>query len=869
MNLLQKIGALFRRKKLDAEMAEEMRAHLDLQTRANRASGMSGEEARYAARRQFGDLDQIKERCRDERRGRFVWLEQFLQDLRYAAASLLKHPVFSLTAVLTLALGLGVTTSIFTIVDTVLWRPLPYAEPWRLVNSSRFTGQTLRDWQGEQQVLDRVETHQFRSMVLTGGADAMQVFACAASPGTFDLLGRAPAMGRPFTPGDAEAGNNQVTMLSHGFWQQHFGGDPNVVGKTLMLDDQRYQVIGVMPRGFAFPRPNVSIWTPLLRPKSEAELRQRVEMVGRLRPGLGFVAAKEAVKSLNQRLNETHPLPRGWDVVLLAPEQSRVNPGPRRMMQLFLGAVGFVLLIACTNVANLLLVRAAVRQREFAVRAAIGAGGGRLIRQVLTESLLLVVLGAGGGVLFAQWAAKAIWLLAPNELTFLTLNEVNVDWRVMGFTAGVIGLATVICGLIPALRAARVDTNQALGSASRTTTGNRRQQWWQQSFVVAQSALAFVLLIGAGLLMRGFLRLSEVRPGFETRNLVALSVQLPAQRYPSSAQRRNFFEQLRERTAALPGVAATTLATGIPPNGGGFSFSVEVEVEGHAPQKLATTDLLPFNTVEDSYFQLMQIPVLRGRSFDRQDVPGGPPAIVINDQMARRFWPNADPVGQRVRFDPRQPWLTVVGVAGDVKAMNLNDENGSLEYYRAMRQEEYSGYSSLVVRTSIDPQQVMPAIRQQVAAIDSKLPIGRLSTAEELMAGTLAVPRFFLVLMILFAGAAILLAAIGLYGVMSYTVARRTPEIGIRIALGGEPGAIMRLVARRGLILTGGGLLVGIAAAAALTRFLETMLFEVSALDPATFAVGAVLLGFIGACACWIPARRAAKVDPMVALRAD
>jgi putative ABC transport system permease protein len=488
---------------------------------------------------------------------------------------------------------------------------------------------------------------------------------------------------------------------------------------------------------------------------------------------------------------------------------------------------------------------------------------------VLTESVVLVMLGAVGGLLLAHWAVQAIWVVAPNALTFLTVNQVGLGWRVVVFATGLVALAAVICGLVPALRAARFDASQSLSGTSRNAMPTRSQRKWQQGFVIAQTALAFVLLVGAGLLLRGFVRLSAVSPGFGIENLSALTLSLPAKRYPSAAQRQDFYERLRERVSALPGVTETALAGGVPPSGSGVMFSVEIEVDGKAPQKIAPTEILPYNTVGDEYFRVMRIPLLRGRSFGAEDVSGGPPSIVINDRMALRFWAGADPIGQRIRFHPRMPWMTVVGVAGDVRARGLSDESGDLEYYQSLRQQGYSAYSTVIIRTAGDRRTLDLALRREVTALDPRLPITSLSSVESLMAETLAVPRFCLGLMLGFAGVALVLAAIGLYGVMSYTVTQRTQEIGVRIALGGRSGDIVTLVARRGLALTGVGLAIGIAAAGGLTRFLQTMLFEISPLDPMTFAGVAMLLGLVGALACWLPARRAAKVDPMVALRAE
>jgi predicted permease len=871
MKFLRQIRTLFRKGKLDAEMSEEMRHHVELQTELNRKAGLNAEDARYAALRQFGNVAVIQERAR-EGRG-FVFLGNLAQDLRYAGRALARNPVFTFTVVATLALGLGATTTILTVADAVLWRPLPYREPDRLVTISGLTVETLRDWRGEQPVVETIENYGSSTQVLTAGTEPVRVVTGLMSPGLLALLGRSPALGRGFASDENQLGRHRVALLSHGLWQQYFGGAADVIGRTIMLNDEPCEVIGVMPQDFAFIRRHHQLWMPLVPPTTDAGLRRRVDAVARLQPGVGLDAARAAVKVLNAQLDQTKPQPppRVWQAEVQPLDRYRANAEPRRMLLLVLGAAGFVLLIACANVANLLLVRAAVRQREFAVRVALGASRGRLLRQVMTESLLLTVAGAAGGWLVASWAVRAFWLVAPEGLTFLTINHVGLDWRVLGFTTALAGLATVLCGVIPGLRAARTDANLAMNSAGRTFTGSRHQQGWQQALVIAQCALAFVLLVGAGLLLRGFHRLEGVSPGFAVRNIAVLSLQqMSPQRYPTPESRRLLFDQLRARVEALPGVVATALATGIPPRGGGFGSAASIELEGRASGPLpGSTELLPFNQVDGNYFRTMSIPLLRGRNFGEQDTAGAPPAVIINERMARRLWPGAEAVGQRFRFDAQQSWLTVVGVVGDVKALSLADEYGDMECYRPLTQDRNGSYGTIVVRTSGDPGLAVPGIRREVIAQDPKLPIASLTTAGSLMADTLALRRFNLGLMGAFAGASLLLAAIGLYGVLAYTTAQRTTEIGIRIALGGTPGGMVRLILRRGLAMTGIGLAAGIAASAGLTRLLGSMLFEVSALDPLTFGSVAVILGGIALLACWFPARRAAKVDPMVALRAE
>jgi putative ABC transport system permease protein len=870
MKFLHQLRAFFRREKFEADMAEELRTHLDLQTQANLADGMGTDAARQAARRSFGGVEQIKERCRDQRS--WLWLEQTLQDLRYAAGALRKNPAFSVAAILTLTFGIGATTAIFTLVDTILWRPLPYAASERLViqsSSQRFDAVTLREWREAQSFLDRVETRSPGTRVLTGVGEASNVAVDALSPGVLELLGRGPAMGRLFSAEDAEPGSPPVAIVSDEFWRNELAGDPAAVGREIGLDDRRYTIVGVMPRGFKFIIRGAKIWVALTRATTEAQLHQAVSLFGRLRPGLSLAAARQATKDLNRQLDQAYPRPGGWQVDLASLGAVRALPVWENMMMLVLGAVGFVLLIACSNVANLLLARATVRRREFAVRLALGAGQGRLFRQVLTESLVLAIAGAAGGLFFAYGAVKLLWLFAPYQLTVTTMNEAALNWRALGLTGGLVGLAAVLCGMVPAWQAARSNANPARSAGARSATGGRSRQRWQAALVVAQTALAVVLLVGAGLLIRGFLRLHEVDPGFETKNLAALGLRLPASRYPSAASRQAFFEGLRERIASLPGVAETSLGTGVPPNAGFRAFGATVEVEGRTPVKMAAAESLPSTIVDDSYFQTLRIPVRRGRLFDSNDGPGTPPVIVINEPMARRFWPGGDPLGQRIRFDARQPWLTVVGVVGDVRAGGPRDEYGVLLSYRSLRQEGYGADETLAVRVTANARGMLPALKRVVAELDPRLAPDVIGTVDDMIAHTLEVPRYALIVMTLFAGAAILLATVGLYGVMSYTVAQRTVEIGIRMALGGSGRDIVLFVARRGLWLTGAGLLIGVGAAVGLTRFLGSQLFEISALDPVTFAGMSAVLGLAGALGCWLPARRAARVSPLEALRAE
>ena len=805
-------------------------------------------------------------------------MQALIHDLRYSVRMLRKHPGFAFVAVVTLALGIGVNAAIFSVVDSVLWRPLPYSQPERLAiltrelpDGSSFFSMPVdvwREWREQGRLFERVEAHVQQTLVMTGGPEPEEMLVSRLSPGMLPLLGMQPTLGRAFVPEDAETGNDRVLLLSHALWRSHFGGAADVVGKTITLNEQPWTIIGVMPPRFAFPRKRVQMWAPLA-PADAAGRKERVDVVVRLREGLGREEARAELRVLSERLDREKPSREGWGAGLMPMDRFRVNPGPRRALLLLLGAVGFVLLIACANAANLLLARAATRERELAVRAALGAGRWRLIRQLLAESLLLSFIAGAAGVLLALWCVEILARLTPPELTFLLVNDIDVNSRALLFTIGLSALTGILCGLAPALRMARPDLHPLLKGQARSATADRRQNWLRQTLVVVEVGLSIVLLIGAGLMIRSFLRLQQVSPGYEVDRLLAMTIAPSPQRYAAPELRRGFYDQLRERVAALPGVASVSLSGGIPPVGAGFSLGAEPEIEGRGKRK-HPEELLPFNSVDAAYFQTMGIPLLRGRGFNAEDLPGAPRAIIVNDRMARYYWPGEDPIGRRIRFSDEAPWMTVVGVAGDVKAMGPADAMGSMEYYTALSQRRsVSEQMTFAIRTSLAPESLFSSIRDAVRAVDPKQPVYRLETAARMLDESLAESRFYLLLMTVFAGSAMLLAAIGLYGVLAFLVTQRTREIGVRMALGAQSRDVMRLVLGQGMRLTLGGLALGLVAALALTRLLKAMLFGVSATDPLTFAIIALLLPAVALLACYLPARRATRVDPLDALRCE
>jgi len=807
-------------------------------------------------------------------------LADLWQDLRYGARTLLKAPGFTLTVVATLALGIGINTAVYSVVDAVLFRPLPFAEPDRLAeilqqDSSRpyaYRGlrwEAFQEWRGQTKLFERVEAYRPRSFTLTGVGEPETVNTHAVSPGLFAALGVNPRLGRPFQATDGEPGADHVALISDSFWKKHFGGDPGAIGKTLTLNDQPYTVIGVMPPKFKFPYGKFQLWVPLaLTPVDEQKRPNRFNAVARLRRDVALPTAQAALDVLGTRLAKEKPDPPGWGAKLSRLDERRVNPGPRRALLVLFGAVGFVLLLACANAANLMLARAANRQGEIAIRLAMGAGRWRLVRQLLTESMTLALLGGLLGVALAWWGVDLLAKFVPDELTFLSVNEISVERRVLFFTLGVTLLVGVGFGLLPALKSSRPDLQQALKGATGRATADRAQNRLRNTLVIAEVALSLVLLIGAGLMMRSFLRLASAPPGFDPNNLIAADLNLSPLRYQTLAQEEDFFDRLKTMIATIPGVESATVAIGAPPQGGGITFGLDIEVEGRAPEPPDPKLILPFNYADPNYFSALRIPILRGRAFSAEDAINAPPAMIINEEMARRYWPNENPVGKRIRFSKEGKWMTVVGVAGDVNLGKPGDGFSRMEIYHPWSQQsQRASQITLIARTAPDASELIAAVKSGVRALDKDLPIYRINTVEELLSDALAEPRFYLFLFGCFAGLTLLLVSMGIYGVMAYSVAQRTREIGIRMALGADRWDVLKLAQKRGMSLALVGIGIGIAASIALSRLMAALLFGMPATDPATFAAVALLLTAVALLACYVPARRATNIDPLIALR--
>jgi putative ABC transport system permease protein len=879
MEIWRRLLFYLRRNRFDCELEEEMRFHLELKAKANLKAGMTPEEARSASQRQFGNRTLLQEVSREM--WRFNSIERLGQDLRYGARMLLKHKGFTAVAVLTLALGIGANSAIFSVVNSVLLRELPYREPERLVavfpewvipqvgisRGSVFTGADFRDLRDQNQSFEQAAAYSTLNFNLTGSGEPEALEGVRATANLFATLGVEPRSGRAFLPEEDQPGNNRVVILSDGLWRRRFGSDPRIVGRTITLNNEPYAVIGVAPPDFQFPpkesRSAVDFYTPLALPPEEWNNRvpHRYSVIARLKSRLRIEQAQSDAASLAKRLEDQYPNSNRYKSFRLVPFHQQVVGKVETALLALLGAAGFVLLIACVNVANLLLARATARQKEIAIRAALGAGRWRVIRQLLTESLLLAIIAGVLASLLAFGGVDLLRRIVPED--FPRAAEISIDLRVFGFTLVVSLLTGIAFGMIPALRGSRTDLNETLKEGGRSSSGNNRNRLGG-IFVISEVALALLLLAGAGLMLRSFIRLMNVDPGFDPHNVLAIAIRPPETKY-NSAQQESFSRQLLERVRALPGVRSAGVV--FPPlwvwdNTSGF------RIEGEAPpsREEAESRSIVNKVVSPNYFKTLNIQLLKGRVIDEGDGPNKPHVVVINEAMARRYWPNSDPIGHRIFSGDDTTWREIVGVVRDVRYNSLDKEAGGQVYAPFDRNAGLS-YRTLVVRTDGDPLGLVPAVRGEIKAIDRDQPISSIHTMEEMIAKSASQRRFNLLLLAIFAGVALLMAAVGIYGVMAYSVGQRTHEIGLRMALGATTADVLRLLLGQGMKLVVMGVGIGLAAAIALTRLISSLLFDVRATDPVTFVAIALLLAVVALLACYVPARRAAKVDPVVALR--
>jgi putative ABC transport system permease protein len=874
---------LRRRRPREEELEEEIQSHLQMAARDRMDRGSSAEEASSAAQREFGNTALIKETTRS------MWgfgaFETLWQDFRYGARMLLKQPGFTLIAVLTLALGIGANTAIFSVVDAVLLRPLPYRDPDRLVSlwstfgaaGGAIGGSAMpdyREWRDRNQVFEDLAAYYYSGFNLTGqDRDAENVTGAYVTHNLFPLLGVTPAIGRGFTPEDEQFGNHLVVLLSHRLWQRRYGGDPEIAGRGIRLGGQTYTVIGVMPQGmpFLYNQPRVELWTPVsFAPDDNMATRNNhpLRQIGRLKAGVSIEQANADVSAIARRIEEQYWQNKGLGARVMSIRDS-ISDATQRGLYVLLGAVAFVLLVACVNVANLLLARAATRERELAIRAALGAGRNRLISQSMLENLPLGLLGGAAGLALAFWGMELVVSLLPGSLP--RHNTISIDGRVLIFTLLTSLLTFTIFSLLPAFQAARSDAGKALNEGGRSNTAGRRRSRLRDLLVVAEMALALVLLIGAGLMIQSFVKLHHIDLGFSPQNVLTMQVSLPDAKYPTADSGIAFFEQLLERISALPGVRSAGVSMQLPLDVG-FSVGKNFRVEGHPTSGSSEQPpLVRCISVSPDYFGTMGI-ILRGRDFTKLDTAKAQQVVIINETLARRFFPNEDPLGKTIRLEVGDtPRRTIVGIIADAKGHNLTAAPGT-ELYVPLHQHYGACESNdmrLAVRSSVAPDGLTAAIRNQISSLDGDQPVRDIAMMEDRVSRALSPERFNTLLLGLFAGVALLLAAVGIYGVMAYTVTERTPEIGIRIALGAQIKDVMRLVIGRGIKLAFTGIVIGLGGALALTQLMKTLLFGVSSTDPLTFAAVAILLMAVALLACWIPARRAAKVDPMVALHSE
>jgi predicted permease len=874
----------------EAEIVEELAQHLDDLYEESLQGGATKEEAYQAALlelRESGllaqELGRVERPVRREmvvpgERRRVNMLGDLWQDVRYGLRMLLKTPGFTAVAVIALALGIGANSAIFSVVNTILLKPLPYKDPDRLVmvweddtkhGYPRDTPAVANyiDWRDQNQVFEGMAAMADQSFNLTGVGEPERIDGQRVSANLFPLLGVEPSLGRAFLPEEDKPGSPRVVILSHGLWQRRFGADPKVIGQPLNLNGESYTVVGVMPSHFQFPSPEENLWVPIAFTSEEAASRGRhyLKVLARLKPNVTLEQAQAEMKAIAARLEQQYPEQNTQLGAVVTPLHEYVAGDIRPALLILMGAVGFVLLVACANVANLLLARASVRQKEIAVRIALGASRWRLIRQFLTESVLLAVLGGGVGLLLSIWGVNLLKTFIPENIS--QAKAITIDAKVLAFTFLVSLLTGLIFGLFPATQASNFNINETLKEGGRDSAAGSRGNRIRGVLVVAEVAVSLILLIGAGLLINSFLRLRNVDPGFRTNNLLTMGVVLPETKYPDHARRSAFYTEMIRRVEALPGVQSAAVTNWIPLVRQGDS--VGVTFEGRPAPEPGKMPIAVTRVVSPHYFNTMGIQLLQGRQFTDQDKVDSPNVVVISETMARRYWPGENPLGKRLtpgRPESPDDWCEVIGVVKDVRQFEL-DADPKPQMYLTYAQADFFAPRHLVVSTNVEPLGLAATVRRTVWEIDKDQPVSNIRTMEDVLSESVARQRFSMLLLGIFAALALALAAVGIYGVMSYSVAQRTREIGIRMALGAQTRDVLKLTVGGGLKLVLIGVLIGLVAAFILTRMMSSLLFGITATDPTTFIIISLVLIGVALFASYIPARRATKVDPMIALR--
>ena len=817
-------------------------------------------------------------------------MRTLFQDLRYGLRLLTRSPGFTAIALLTLTLGIGATAAIFSVVDAVLLRALPYRDPQRLVSVFEDASEmgfprntpapgNYADWKAQTQIFEDVAAaatggkwHVFNLTGETGAgaAEPEKLEGASVTQNLFAVLGATPALGRVFLPEEDRPGGPRVVLINHGSWMRRFAGDPGIVGRAIVLNGERYTVVGVMPAGFAYPSPETDLWTPMAFTSEQLADRgaHYLSVVARLRAGVTLAQANAGLEVLRERLARAYPDASKWAAIrrfFAEPLQDTYTQGARTGLIVLMAAVGCILLIACANIANLLLSRATGRQREIAVRTALGAARGRIVRQMLTESALLAVGGGLLGIVLADWCFNFLKNLIPADLSRTV--SLALDARVLAFAVAVSLASSFLFGMAPAVHVSRIDLNGVLKEGGRGSAGSRRGRM-RNLLVIGEVALSLILLVGSGLLLESFAKLRGVDPGFRADHVLTVRVDAPITRYGEFTKRSAFFERVLERVRALPGVQAAGFTSALPLtwDGGTGGFTPE----GVPPRPDVNWDANN-RVVSPGYFEAMRIPLRRGRLFQNADGPDAPPVAIINETMARKFWPDRDPLGKRFKFDEpggNGPWLRIVGIVGDVRQMRLNEPPRQEMYFPYWQaKDNWMVPRDLAIRTSGDPLSVAGAVRQAVWSVDKDQPVSNVMTLDNLLDQEVAQRRVEAALLGGFAALALILACIGIYGVLSYLVTQRTREIGVRVALGASASDVFRTVAVQGMTLAGIGILAGLAGALALSRLLASLLFGVSAGDPIAYTSAVAVFGLVALAACYFPARRAARIDPMVTLR--
>ena len=869
---------LFRRRKVEQELSDELAQAFEFLVESKIRDGTSRSEARRLAAIELGGVEQLKEEIREFRAGHS--LEALFRDVRFGLRMLLKTPGFTVVALATLALGIGANTAIFSLVNGVLLRPLPFPDAERIIyiegknpaagiTESNISFLDFTDWSQQTDLFASTAAYWTGNAQFgADGAEPERVPRAGVTTGFFSVLGVHPVLGRTFVSQDDKGWPQTVAIISHGLWKRRFGSDPAIVGKQVQMSARPLTIIGVMPPGFEYPE-QTQVWVPTAVNLRDEPRDNRVwSAIARLNTGIDLKQAQTRLSAINAQLaKQFHETNKGWDVFISTLQERLVREVKPSLLAL-LGAVGFVLLIACANVANLLLARSAARQKEMAIRAAMGASRSRVLRQMLTESILLSAIGGVAGLFLSIWLTDVLMSMLPEGAP--RLEQVGIDYRVLTFALGVSALTGILFGIVPALQASKLDVTSALKEGGRSGEGHRRTSA-RSLLLIGEVALSLMLLVGAGLLIKSFLRLQEVRPGFNAHNVLIANLALQGPKYKDDQPCVEFFRQLIERLEAVPGVQAAGGSVNLPLNASGYAIGRGFIPEGRPLTVDEAKDAM-FSTITGDYFRALQIPLLSGRTFEPRDNAEGPKVVIINETTAKRhFGSPTAAIGKRLsiwagfRGHDEKAMHEIVGVVGDTKTGSLTGEGG-MQIYVPHAQDSQWNFMGLVIRTAGDPAAFAATLRHEVQALDKDQPVYNVRTMDDVVINSLGTRRVSMQLFAVFACAALLLAAIGIYGVMAYSVTQRTQEIGIRMALGAQKSDILRLVVRQGMTVTLIGVIAGLAGAFALTRVIANLLFGVGASDPVTFVVIPLLLIFVSLIACYLPARRAARLNPTAAL---